>query len=113
MNHKIDFQYVFEQLGTIAQGTVLEQDVWIDVGNDLREGVFDHHQGGVDFRSSFEAVVYHPELLKSVFESVAASRQGLSEGKHPEVRFHLHVHPDIEPAQVLHPPPVHRICQLH
>ena len=96
MNHKIDFQYVFEQLGTIAQGTVLEQDVWIDVGNDLREGVFDHHQGGVDFRSSFEAIVYHPELLKSVFESVEASRQSLSEGKHPEVRFHLHVHPDID-----------------
>ena len=45
---KIEIRYYrnYERHGQLAPEKVLENEVWIDVGNDLREGVYDCHQTG-------------------------------------------------------------------
>lgn len=47
MNSTIHYHRIYEKHGAVAPEEILENDIWIDVGNGLREGVFDHHQAGI------------------------------------------------------------------
>ena len=82
----------YERHGQLAPEKVLENEVWIDVGNDLREGVYDCHQTGGE-ASALAAVVGHGEYLSTVKDYVAACE---ARNQIPEILFHIHVRPDLD-----------------
>ncbi len=45
MESKFNFECIFEKKGAVYNPAVgLNNDVWIDVGNHVGEGLYDHHQ---------------------------------------------------------------------
>ena len=52
----VNFRYVFEKKGAIAPENILENSLWVDVGNTEKDAVFDHHQDD-GFESAFECVM--------------------------------------------------------
>ncbi|MBR5510423.1 MAG: hypothetical protein IKV59_10255 [Lachnospiraceae bacterium] len=90
MKECVKFRYVYERYGTIVPENILLNDIWVDIGNAEREGVFDHHQYG-GLKSAFECVLMYPEGLKGI-RTYLDSYQGTE----PEVVLHMHVYPDLD-----------------
>ncbi|MCR5156357.1 MAG: hypothetical protein K6C96_06720 [Butyrivibrio sp.] len=82
------YTYKFEKQGLPTESTenVMSNEVWIDVGNSLKMGCFDHHQGN-GISSSFSAVLNHPEYLANLRKSFDAGE---------EIFVHMHEYPDID-----------------
>ena len=84
------YYYRYELVGEIKSDSVLENEVWVDVGNQSKDGVFDHHQD-CGLHSAFETVmecIDHFEGLKH-FLSTHNSEDS-------QVMFHVHLLPDID-----------------
>ena len=84
------YYYKFELVGEIKSDSVLENEVWVDVGNRSKDGVFDHHQDQ-GLHSAFETVMEctdHFEGLKH-FLSTHNSEDS-------QIMFHVHKLPDID-----------------
>ena len=92
MNSTIHYHRIYEKHGAVAPEEILENDIWIDVGNGLREGVFDHHQAGGE-RSAFAAIILHGEYLNRVRAYVDDCRKN---GQTPSICFHIHRLPDAD-----------------
>ncbi len=92
MSTNIHYQRSYEKHGEVAPEHILENDIWIDIGNDLREGVFDHHQTD-GAGSAFSAVIQHGEYLAAARQYVETC---LAEGADPEIFFHIHMIPDLD-----------------
>ena len=80
---KYTYHYEFHPHGT----TVSKEDrtishIWVDNGNTLEVGLFDHHQNNT-YSCSVEAIVQHPELLAPLVPSDAFT-------------FHTHEYPDTD-----------------
>lgn len=91
----MNFRYVFEEKGAIVPKQILDNDVWIDVGNNVRDGVFDHHQDQKEhqdqqYASAFECVIKRADCYKKI------NRYRGSKHENPEVIFHVHEYPDID-----------------
>ena len=82
--------FIFERNGEIARDCVLENHLWVDVGNRDDVGVFDHHQKG-GLRSSFEAVLTRTK-------NYAGLKHYLSQhtDEETEITFHVHTYPDLD-----------------
>ena len=82
--------FIFERSGEIARDCVLENHLWVDVGNRDDVGVFDHHQKG-GLRSSFEAVLTRTKNYEGL-------KHYLSEhtDEETQVTFHVHTYPDLD-----------------
>ncbi|WP_024866658.1 hypothetical protein [Butyrivibrio sp. FCS014] len=84
-----DLQYIFtfEKHGVSVDNNnkVMDNEVWIDVGNRLGMGCFDHHQGGCD--SAFSSVADHLEYLSNL-------KSCASRGE--EIIVHIHEFPDMD-----------------
>ena len=82
--------FIFERNGEIARDCVLENHLWVDVGNRDDVGVFDHHQKG-GLRSSFEAVLTRTKNYEGL-------KHYLSEhtDEETQVTFHVHTYPDLD-----------------
>ena len=84
----IKILYLFENYGAPAPEFVLENHLWVDVGNALKDGAFDHHQDK-RFPCSFQTIVENTEFSKKAIEYVKAQEM-------PEVVIHVHKYPDID-----------------
>ncbi|HEY1186032.1 MAG TPA: serine/threonine-protein kinase [Gemmata sp.] len=62
-----DVRYEFVPNGTTAPAD-LRGRVYLDVGNDLRPGVLDHHHGGGVAKSATRLVALRPELVRAAAE---------------------------------------------
>ena len=82
--------FIFERNGEIARDCILENHLWVDVGNRDDVGVFDHHQKG-GLKSSFEAVLKRTKNYEGL-------KHYLSEHtvEETEVTFHVHTYPDVD-----------------
>ncbi len=85
----VNFRYVFEKNGEVAPENILENNLWIDVGNAERDGAFDHHQDG-GFKSAFECVMRRTDCYKSLHAYLKAGHDK------PEVVIHVHEYPDAD-----------------
>ena len=82
----LNYIYTFEKHGMLAPVSgALENEVWIDVGNTLGMGLFDHHQGGEG--SAFSTVLLNTKYLKKLKKSAV-------EGK--DIHVHMHEAPDMD-----------------
>ncbi|QDV51565.1 hypothetical protein Enr17x_36210 [Gimesia fumaroli] len=60
------FRYRFVEMGTTAASFYRHSDeLWLDVGNRLGDGVIDHHQKSGDANSSTRLVYDHPEFIQN------------------------------------------------
>lgn len=91
MAENIIFRYVYEKMGTVAPPNILPNDIWVDVGNVIKDGVFDHHQHG-GMGSAFESVITYTGNYQGV-RGYLASYSG---EEPPEVVFHMHEFPDLD-----------------
>lgn len=85
----VNFRYIFEKKGAIAPANILENNLWVDVGNTEKDGAFDHHQDG-GFASAFECVMKRTDC----YEGVNAYLK--SKHENAEVVIHVHEYPDID-----------------
>ncbi len=85
----MNYRYVYEKMGAQAPEYLLENELWIDVGNAVRDGVLDHHQEG-GLASSFAAVMTREDCYKSVRSYLAEVKSGA------ELIFHVHEYPDLD-----------------
>lgn len=85
----VNFIYTFEKQGEIAPEDILKNELWVDVGNTVKDGAFDHHQDG-GFASAFECVMKRTDCYEGV--------NGYLKSKHEnaEVVIHVHEYPDID-----------------
>lgn len=86
----IVYSYVFEKKGALAPERILENSIWIDVGNVTKDGAFDHHQDG-GLRSAFETVMTNTDC----YESIKGYCRKAGGGSR-EIIFHVHEYPDID-----------------
>lgn len=87
---KTKFEYRFEKKGEMAPKSKEPNHIWIDVGNSLDDGIFDHHQNqNSQYCSAFECVVRETDNYKSL-------QAYLHETENPEVEFHVHEEPDVD-----------------
>ena len=84
------YSYVFEKEGALAPEHILENSIWLDVGNVTKDGAFDHHQDGGP-RSAFESVMTNTDCYESL---KGYWRKAGKESK--EIIFHVHEYPDID-----------------
>ena len=83
----INYIYVFEKHGMLAPSSgAMDNEVWIDVGNALEMGLFDHHQGNEGV-SAFSTIFDHQEFLENLKKSAAQGR---------DIIVHMHEAPDID-----------------
>lgn len=84
------FEYKFESIGEIVSDTIDDNEIWVDVGNRSKDGVFDHHQDQ-GLNSAFQTVIKCTEHFKGL-------KNFLSEpnSENPTVFFHVHFLPDID-----------------
>lgn len=82
--------FIFERSGEIARDCVLENHLWVDVGNRDDVGVFDHHQKG-GLRSSFEAVLTRTKNYDGLKRYLSEHTE-----EDTEVTFHVHAYPDVD-----------------
>lgn len=68
----------------------LGNDIWVDVGNAVREGTFDHHQYE-GMRSAFESVLSFPQNFLGVKRYISSYKGSIS-----EIVIHLHEDPDTD-----------------
>ena len=93
MNKKeIEFFYVYEKRGKTAPKDILENELWVDVGNRAADGVLDHHQEEGK-NSAFSVVLEKVDCYNRVKEYVRETEKKL---KKPEIYFHVHELPDID-----------------
>ncbi len=85
----VNFRYIFEKKGAIAPVNILENNLWIDVGNTEKDGVFDHHQDG-GFASAFECVMKRTDCYEGMKSYLKARREN------SEVVIHVHEFPDVD-----------------
>lgn len=85
----VTYNYVFEKMGSLVPDEIRKNVIWIDVGNTVKDGVFDHHQGG-DFKSAFECVMKSPKCYESLKSYLKSGEEKL------EVEFHVHESPDVD-----------------
>lgn len=85
----MNFRYVFEKKGEVAPENILENNLWIDVGNTVKDGVFDHHQDG-GFGSAFEGVLRRTDCYEKIKSYIKSDRANA------EIVIHVHEYPDID-----------------
>ncbi len=86
----VNFIYTFEKQGEIAPEDILENELWVDVGNTVKDGVFDHHQDG-KFESAFACVMQRTDCYKEVNDYLKSKQR-----ENAEVKIHVHEDPDID-----------------
>lgn len=86
----VNFIYTFEKQGEIAPEDILKNELWVDVGNTVKDGVFDHHQDG-KFKSAFECVMRRTGCYKKVNTYLKSKQR-----ENAEVKIHVHEAPDID-----------------
>lgn len=84
------YYYVYESNGTTAPKEILSNELWIDVGNADRTGVFDHHQQG-GLNSSFESVITNKEHYNELLDYINTSNEDVI-----NITFHVHIMPDMD-----------------
>lgn len=85
----VNFRYIFEKKGAIAPENILENNLWIDVGNTEKDGAFDHHQDG-GFASAFACVMKRTDCYEGIKSYLKADRDKA------EVVIHVHEFPDLD-----------------
>lgn len=84
----LDYRYRFEKYGQLIPSSgVSEREVWLDVGNSLGMGCFDHHQGQSGYHSTLEALLENLQYLANLKKSVEDQK---------EIVVHLHRGPDMD-----------------
>ena len=64
-----DYRIVFEKHGALKRSSgLMKNEVWLDVGNSLGMGYFDHHQVE-GYQSAFSALIKNLHYLKDLKES--------------------------------------------
>ena len=86
----VKFRYIYEAYGEIVPKFILENDIWVDVGNKSADGVFDHHQNG-GLNSALETILTCSDHFEGLKKYLSANKEGS-----PEVVFHVHECPDID-----------------
>ncbi len=87
----VKFDYKYEKRGAIFPGHQEPYSLWIDIGNTLRDGVFDHHQDS-EYRSAFDCVMRRADCFQSLFDYLEKEKTT----KNPVVEFHVHEEPDLD-----------------
>lgn len=83
----LDYRIIFEKHGALKPSSgLMKNEVWLDVGNSLGMGLFDHHQLE-GCQSAFSALFNHLDFLINLKES--AQRQ-------EPIIVHLHEEPDLD-----------------
>lgn len=85
----IKFRYIFEDNGAIAPDDILKNEIWIDVGNITKDGVFDYHQDG-GCNSAFESIIVNKAYFKSIQDYIDENNDN------NEVIIHVHEIPDTD-----------------
>lgn len=84
---KINYVIKYEKPGEVVETSSLrENEIWLDVGNELNMGCFDHHQTS-GYESSLMALLTHPEYLDNLRKSIKMQNQ---------VIVHMHENPDLD-----------------
>lgn len=84
---EIKYDIIFEKHGALKTPSgLMENEVWLDVGNSLGMGCFDHHQHK-GYESAFSALVHNTHFLENVIKSAE---------DHKNVTIHLHEEPDLD-----------------
>lgn len=82
-----NYRVIFEKHGALKPSSgLMKNEVWLDVGNSLGMGLFDHHQVG-GYQSAFSALIRNLNFLKDLKESAL---------KQEAVIVHLHEEPDLD-----------------
>ncbi|MEQ8167974.1 MAG: hypothetical protein ABRQ38_03685 [Candidatus Eremiobacterota bacterium] len=87
MQKKRHFLFNFIKMGSIAgteEHPVIPNRIYLDVGNKLQKGVFDHHQSS-DYKSAAEIICNNPDLLLSSIQKKAK-----------EIEIIMHYCPDFD-----------------
>lgn len=88
----MEFRYYFEKKGAIAPAVILPNQIWVDIGNMMGNGIFDNHRQEGE-RSSFESIFEHPSYLEPAKEYIQSCRVN---NKTPVIEFHMHNYPDLD-----------------
>ena len=84
---KIEYQIVFEKHGELKRTSELrDNEVWLDVGNSLGMGYFDHHHVG-DYKSTLDAIVCNLHYLENLKKSAE---------RNETIIVHMHEEPDLD-----------------
>ena len=62
-----NYEYYFERHGETCRRRG-NNEIWVDVGNKLEVGIFDHHDNG--YESTAQVLVENIELLKQTVENL-------------------------------------------
>ena len=82
-----DYRIVFEKHGALKRSSgLMKNEVWLDVGNSLGMGYFDHHQVE-GYQSAFSALINHLDYLDDLKESAR---------NQDTIIVHLHEEPDLD-----------------
>ena len=95
---QIQYHRTYEKHGAVAPEEILDNDIWLDVGNSLRSGVFDHHQPGGQ-ESAFTALIHYGHFLEKARAYVNTCR---SRQEPPEIFLHVHSLPDVDSLAVMY-----------
>lgn len=79
-----DVRFAFVPPGTVAPAHA-PGTVYLDVGNDLRPGVLDHHQGAGAAASATSLVPQFPELVRAALDGAPAGVVTLVTHEHPDL----------------------------
>ena len=83
----LNYRYWFEKHGALKHSSgTLDEEVWLDVGNSLEMGCFDHHQVH-GYGSTLMALLENLEYLENLKKSAEAQK---------EIIVHLHEEPDMD-----------------
>ena len=82
---EINYTLIFEKHGELKRISG-DNHVWLDVGNSLENGFFDHHQNS-EYKSAYSAVINNLVGLKDLKASVDGGEEAI---------IHLHEEPDLD-----------------
>ena len=84
---EVNYRYRFEKYGELIPSSgILKNEVWLDVGNALKMGCFDHHQEE-KYGSALMALLENTKFLADLKESAEEQK---------EIVVHLHKAPDMD-----------------
>lgn len=83
---RIKIEYYFEKQGTSCVSRS-EEDIWIDVGNSIDVGIFDHHTTGSTYDGTAQLIISRIDLLRDTVKGITRDKV---------ITIHMHNCPDFD-----------------